>query len=249
MTVELEDHGAVRLVRLARPEKANAINAQMTEEVGRAFAAAADDSSIRVLVLTGSGSRHFCGGMDLAEFAAATKSGHKADRGPGLAVFTESYYPKPIIVAVNGVAAGGGFGMVLAGDIILAAEDATFLIPEVRRGLVGVGVTSRATLRLPSHLVLRMALTGDALTAVEAKSIGLVSEILPSDELVPRALEMAKQIAGYDSGSVQAAKKVVALTSQSQTTLDLTSLRQEFRHITTGAPAKAGASAFVKGER
>jgi len=249
MTVEVEDHGAVRLVRLARPEKANAINAQMTEEVGRAFAAAADDPSIKVLVLTGSGSRHFCGGMDLAEFAAATNADPKADRGPGLAVFTESYYPKPIIVAVNGVAAGGGFGMVLAGDIILAAENATFLIPEVRRGLVGVGVTSRATLRLPSHLVLRMALTGDALTASDAMSIGLVSEILPSDQLVGRALEMAQQIAGYDSASVQAAKKVVALTSQSQTTLDLTSLRQEFTHITRGAPARAGANAFVKGER
>jgi enoyl-CoA hydratase/carnithine racemase len=252
VTVEVSDHGSVRLVRLARPEKANAINRQLNADVGQAFASAAADDSISVLVLTGSGQRHFCAGMDLTEFAgmaAAPTPQPAADTGPGLQVFTENPYPKPIIVAVNGVAAGGGFGMALACDIILASENATFLIPEVRRGLVGVGVTNRATLRLPAHLTLRMALTGDPLTAAEAKSVGLVSEVLAAEALVPRALELAQQIAGYDAGAVQAAKQVVLATVESRSGIDLAELRQQFTHITTGAKARAGATAFAAGER
>jgi enoyl-CoA hydratase len=243
----VEDHGHVRLVRLNRPEKANALNRQMNIDVGQAFASAADDPDIHVIVLTGSGQRHFCAGMDLYEFAAGPSPQPVGDLGPGPGIFTENVYPKPIIAAVNGVAAGGGFGLVLACDIVLASDNATFLIPEVRHNLVGVGVTSRAASRLPLHLTLRMALTGDPVTAAEAKAASLVSEILPAEALVPRALELAQKIASYDAGSVQAAKQVVLAASPGQHGTDLAALRERFAHITTGAKARDGARAFVQG--
>jgi enoyl-CoA hydratase/carnithine racemase len=248
--VEVEDHGPVRLVRLNRPEKANAINREMSLGIGRAFSTAAHDPAIRVLVLTGAGSRHFCAGMDLREFAnrpAGPPAADAQDLGPGPAIFTENVYPKPIIAAVNGVAAGGGFGLVLACDIILAAENATFLIPEVRHGLVGVGVTNRAALRLPHHLTLRLALTAEPVSAAEARTASLVSEVLPGAELLARALELAQKIADYDPGAVQAAKQVVLATTQSRSGVDLAALRAQFTHVTNGAAARDGARAFAAG--
>ena len=134
-------------------------------------------------MLTGAGDKAFCAGMDLKAFAAGEPIG--AGDGPGTTVFVERCYPKPIIAAVNGAAVAGGFGMMLGCDIIVAAEHATFGLPEVKRGLVGVGATTRASLRLPPAITLELALTGAPMDAARALHYGLVNRVVPAAEVLP----------------------------------------------------------------
>ena len=144
-------------------------------------------------MLTGAGDKAFCAGMDLKAFAAGEPIG--PGDGPGTTVFVERCYPKPIVAAVNGAAVAGGFGVMLGCDIIVAAEHATFGLPEVKRGLVGVGATTRASLRLPPAVTLELALTGEPMDAARALHYGLVNRVVPAAEVLPVAIGLATQIA------------------------------------------------------
>lgn len=250
MPIEVQDDGAVRIIRLNRPEKSNAINAEMNLAFGQSMSEAEADEQINVIVLTGAGAKSFCAGMDLSEFVAHADSGATQVQAQsdnlGLGTLTERAFPKPVIAAVNGAAVGGGFGIVLACDIVVAAAHATFAIPEVRRGLVGVGVTSRATLRLPIGVVLQMALTGDALDAQSAKTLGIVSEVAPPGEELARALMIAHQIAEYSPLAVRAVKDIVYTSARLIDGIDMAELRRRAREVQTSKAAVDGARAFVQ---
>ena len=153
----------VLVLTMNRPEQRNALNRDLFRELGHAFVGAETDPEVRAIVLTGAGDKAFCAGMDLKAFAAGEPIG--PGDGPGTTVFVERCYPKPIVAAVNGAAVAGGFGIMLGCDIIVAAEHATFGLPEVKRGLVGVGATTRASLRLPPAVTLELALTGAPMDA------------------------------------------------------------------------------------
>ena len=193
--VIIERRGAVLEVTLDRP-KANAIDAPTSRIMGEVFAAFRDDPELRVAIVTGGGERFFCAGWDLK--AAAEGEAPDSDYGvggfgglqelPGL--------NKPVVAAVNGMALGGGFELMISCDIIVAADTATFALPEIRSGTIADAATVKLPRRIPYHVAMELLFTGRWMDATEAKHWGLVNEIVPADGLMARAREIADQLAG-----------------------------------------------------
>ena len=192
--IRIEKHGTVLEVTIDRP-KANAIDAATSRIMGDTFAAFRDDPTLRVAILTGAGEKFFCPGWDLK--AAAAGEAPDSDYGvggfgglqelPGL--------NKPVICAVNGLAFGGGFEIMISCDIILAAEHATFALPEINSGTVADAATIKLPRRIPYHVAMEMLFTGRRIDATEAKHWGLINEIVPAEKLMIRARELAAQLA------------------------------------------------------
>ena len=243
MVLETALSDDVLVLTMNRPEHRNALNRDLYREIGRAFVDAETNPDVRAVVLTGAGDKAFCAGMDLKAFAAGDPIG--PDDGPGTTVFVERCYPKPIIAAVNGAAVAGGFGVMLGCDIIVAAEHATFGLPEVRRGLVGVGATTRASLRLPPAVTLELALTGEPLDAVRALHHGLVNRVVPSAEVLPTAIDIAKTIAANAPLAVLLAKEI-ALDARGLLDTDIAGWRQRAAAVFASDDAKEGARAFAE---
>ena len=186
--------GAVLEVTIDRP-KANAIDAATSRIMGEIFAGFRDDPALRVAILTAAGEKFFCPGWDLK--AAANGEAPDSDYGvggfgglqelPGL--------DKPVICAVNGLAFGGGLEIMISCDIILAAEHATFALPEIQSGTLADAATIKLPRRMPYHVATELLFTGRRFDAAEAKHWGLVNEILPAAQLMDRARELAQRLA------------------------------------------------------
>jgi enoyl-CoA hydratase len=246
MSVDVASHGSVRLVTINRPERRNALDPETFLGLGQAFLEAEHDDAVRVVVLTGAGERAFCSGMDLKAFVAEPReSGSRAASGPGTEIFVERVFPKPIIAAVNGAAVAGGFGIMLGCDIAVAADHAIFGLPEVKRGLVGVGATSRATLRLPPAVVLELALTGAPMDAARALHYGLVNRVVPSEEVLPTALALAGEIAANAPMAVALAKEIV-FDAGRLLHVDIGEWRERAAPIFASNDAREGATAFAE---
>jgi crotonobetainyl-CoA hydratase len=192
--IRTERRGRVLEVTIDRP-KANAIDAATSRIMGDVFASFRDDPELRVAILTAAGEKFFCPGWDLK--AAAEGEAPDSDYGvggfgglqelPGL--------NKPVIGAINGIAFGGGFEIMISCDIILAAEHATFALPEINSGTVADAATIKLPRRIPYHVAMEMLFTGRRFDAVEAKQWGLVNEIVPAAALMTRAREIAEMLA------------------------------------------------------
>ncbi len=205
--------GAVLEITIDRP-KANAIDAATSRELGSAFAAFRDDPALRVAIISGAGERFFSAGWDLKAAAAGAEQG--ADHGAGgFAGLTELFdLDKPVIAAVNGVAVGGGFELVLACDLIVAAEHAEFFLPEVNIGMIAdAGGNLRLQRRLPRAVAMEMLLTGRRMDAAEALRWGLVNAVVPGPDVVGEAGALADRIAAAAPLAVAAAKEVVEATA------------------------------------
>jgi crotonobetainyl-CoA hydratase len=186
--------GPVLEVRIARG-KANAIDAATSRIMGDVFAGFRDDPDLRAAILTGSGDKFFCPGWDLK--AAAQGEAPDSDYGvggfgglqelPGL--------NKPVICAVNGLAFGGGFEIMISCDIIIAAEHATFALPEINSGTVADAASIKLPRRIPYHVAMELLFTGRRIDAAEARHWGLVNEVVPAGRLMDRARELAAQLA------------------------------------------------------
>jgi enoyl-CoA hydratase len=198
------------------------------------------------VVLTGAGDQAFCAGMDLKAFASGSGFGQSgATSGPGTEVFVERCYPKPIVAAVNGAAVGGGLGIVLACDLAVAAEHATFGLPEVKRGLVGAGSGSRTALRLPPAVALELILTGDPMDAARALHFGLVNRVVPAAGVLPTALALAEVIAANGPLAVRISKEIV-YDARALLGVDMKTLREKASVVTQSEDAKEGARAFAE---
>jgi enoyl-CoA hydratase len=243
MVLETALSDGVLVLTMNRPEARNALNRDLYRAIGEAFVHAETDPDVRVIVLTGAGDKAFCAGMDLKAFAAGDPIG--AGDGPGTTVFVERCYPKPIVAAVNGAAVAGGFGVMLGCDIIVAAEHATFGLPEVRRGLVGVGATTRASLRLPPAITLELALTGEPIDAARALHHGLVNRVVPAAEVLPTAVAIAASIAANAPLAVGLAKEI-ALDARGLLDNDIAGWRQRAAAVFASDDAKEGARAFAE---
>ena len=192
--IRTERRGRVLEVTIDRP-KANAIDAATSRIMGDVFASFRDDPELRVAILTAAGEKFFCPGWDLK--AAADGEPPDADYGvggfgglqelPGL--------NKPVIGAINGIAFGGGFEIMISCDIIVAAEHATFALPEINSGTVADAATIKLARRIPYHVAMEMLFTGRRFDAAEAKQWGLVNEIVPAAALMTRAREIADMLA------------------------------------------------------
>jgi enoyl-CoA hydratase/carnithine racemase len=208
-----ENHGEIRLdvrdqvavLTLHRPAKLNAITPQMTDQLTGHVVALNADPEVRVVVLTGAG-RAFCAGSDiggLADYDSAVQFGNRPDYCDAIHTLA-----KPVIAAVNGPALGGGLELALGCDIRLAAESATFTAPEIKLGWIGGGGMSALLAHsIGTSNAALMLLTGDRVDAATALHWGLVTEVLPADELAGRARQLAGVIASRAPIAAQAAKR------------------------------------------
>ncbi|MEO6607155.1 MAG: carnitinyl-CoA dehydratase [Aestuariivirga sp.] len=192
--IRVEKHGAILEVTIDRP-KANAIDAVTSRIMGDIFANFRDDPTLRVAILTGAGEKFFCPGWDLK--AAAAGEAPDSDYGVGGFGGLQELpnLNKPVICAVNGLAFGGGFEIMISCDIILAAEHATFALPEINSGTVADAATIKLPRRIPYHVAMELLFTGRRIDAAEALRWGLVNEVLAADKLMARARELAAQLA------------------------------------------------------
>ncbi len=219
--------GAVLEVTLDRP-KANAVDLKTSREMGEIFADFRDNPDLRVAIITGAGEKFFCPGWDLK----AADGGDEVDGDYGVGGFGGMQelpdLNKPIIAAVNGICCGGGLEIALSTDIILAAEHASFALPEINSGTVADAASIKLPKRIPYHIAMEMLLTGRWLDVQEANRWGFVNEILPAEKLMDRAWEMAELIASGPPLVMAAIKEVVrdAEDSKFQDALDRITSRQ-----------------------
>jgi enoyl-CoA hydratase len=239
----VEQRGAVLIVTLNRPERRNALDGETMAGVGRAFTDAEHDDSIAALVLTGAGDKAFCSGMDLKAFAADGTP--DAGDGPGLEVLMGGHYPKPVIAAANGSAVAGGFELLLACDLAVAADHATFGIPEVKRGLVAAGGgVLLLPRRLPLAIALELGLTGEAIDAQRALAFGLVNRVVPADQVLDEALRLAEAIAANAPLAVRFTKEHMRRSAEGEE--DVAAFRRGLGPIFASADAIEGATAFAE---
>jgi crotonobetainyl-CoA hydratase len=207
-----EKRGHVAYVTLNRPERMNALDQHSHEELIEIFDDFAADEDSWVAIITGAGERAFSAGNDLKATAEASANGEQRV-GPGsrFAAITRGYdCPKPLIAAVNGVAAGGGFEIALACDLVIAADTARFALPEPRVGLIaGAGGVHRLSRQIPLKHAMEMLLTGRFVSAEEGYRLGFVNEVVPAAELMAAAERWAGEILECSPLLVQLTKEAV----------------------------------------
>ncbi|MCL6283572.1 carnitinyl-CoA dehydratase [Ruegeria sp. 2012CJ41-6] len=206
--VKTQRDGPVLEVTLDRP-KANAIDLATSRIMGEVFRDFRDDPDLRVAILTGGGDKFFCPGWDLK--AAADGDAVDGDYGVGGFGGLQELRDmnKPVIAAVNGIACGGGLELALSADMILAADHASFALPEIRSGTVADAASVKLPKRIPYHIAMELLLTGRWFDVEEAHRWGLVNEITAADQLMDRARELAQLLASGPPLVYAAIKEIV----------------------------------------
>jgi (E)-benzylidenesuccinyl-CoA hydratase len=197
----------VATVTLNRPEALNACTRAMWDELARLWDEIMRDDAVSVVVLTGAGDRAFSAGVDLKEIAQAGPSPSPFAPPPRLLENWDREFWKPIVCAVNGLALGSGFSLLLATDVRIAAEHATFGLPQVRWGLLSGHATQLAPRFLSYPQAMELLLTGESISAQRACEIGLVNRVVPAAELMAQALETARRIAVHPPLALQGIKE------------------------------------------
>jgi len=249
--VMLEREGAVGVVTLNRPEKLNAFNNEMTSELRRVFAELGADATCRAILVTGAG-RGFCAGQDLAD-RAVNGGGAPVDVGLSL----ETRYnplvremralPKPIVVAVNGVAAGAGANFALQGDIVLAARSARFIQSFARIGLMpDCGGTWSLTQFLGEARAKALAMLAEPISAEQAAQWGLIWRVLEDEDLLREARRIAAQLAAQAPAALAAIKFAVQSASTQTMDAQLDRERDEQRRLGYTADFAEGVAAFLQ---
>ncbi|WP_395103917.1 crotonase/enoyl-CoA hydratase family protein [Actinomadura sp. SCN-SB] len=245
-TVRLDRTDGVLIVTIDRLDVRNAIDTATAQAIADAMDVLDDSADLVAGVLTGAGGT-FCAGMDLKAFLAGERPSI-GDRG--FAGIVERPPAKPLIAAVEGYALAGGFEIVLACDLIVAAENATFGLPEVRRGLVAAGGgLMRLSQRVPYHLAMRWALTGAHVPAADAHAAGLVAETVPAGTALDAALALAREIAANGPLAVRATKQVITSARDWPTAEQFARQREITEPVRSSADAREGASAFAEQRR
>lgn len=211
MSIDYEVTDGIAVITINRPERLNAMDLEHYQGLSHAWRRVRDEAEVRVAIVTGAGDRAFTTGADIKTFIAApppfeemwlTQRDQLLNRG--LEVW------KPVIAAVNGICVGGGTTLLFATDIRVAAENATFGLAEVKRGIVaGNGGTQRVMSQIPYALAMELTLTGDAVDAATAYRWGLVNKVVPRAGLMDAAMDYARRIAANAPLAVQAAKELV----------------------------------------
>ena len=209
--VKTENRDGLLIVTIDRPKVLNALNAQTVEEIYEAFEKARDDDSVKAVIVTGGGEKAFVAGADINELAQKTPITGKttSERGQAVLSFIERF-PKPVIAAINGFALGGGCELALACHIRIASDKAQIGLPEVTLGIIpGYGGTQRMARLLGKGKALELICTGDRIPAAEAEKIGLVNKVVPAEQLMAVAEEMARKIMSRGPLAIRAAIEAV----------------------------------------
>ncbi|MCX2949432.1 crotonase/enoyl-CoA hydratase family protein [Lentzea sp. NEAU-D7] len=235
--VRTERVGSALLITIDRPEARNAVNAAVATQLAAALDELEATPELRVGVLTGAGGS-FSAGMDLK---AALKGESPVVGDRGLGGLTEAELTKPLIAAVEGFAMGGGFELALACDLIVAAEDARFGLPEVKRGLIAAaGGVVRLPQRIPHHIGMEILLTGEPVDGRRAGELGIANRVVPNGEAAAIALQLAEQIALNAPLALAAVKKVVRSADP------WAAQRAESAKLMTTADVREGMTAFAE---
>jgi crotonobetainyl-CoA hydratase len=245
----LERCGDVAVITLNRSHALNAVDAALSAAVGEALDELQADPGLRVGVVTGAG-RAFCAGADLKAIAAGRSIAAPDHPEWGFAGLVEHAIDKPLVAAVNGFALGGGTEIVLACDLAVLSDEASLGLPEVTRGLfAGAGGLIHLPRQLPLKVAMEVALVGDPIPPVEALRWGLVNRVVPTVDVLPTALELARRVAANAPLSVRTGKKMVraAVGADSDWDRDLWALQgRELGAILGSRDAVEGATAFAE---
>ena len=244
-TVLVSREGNIGIIQLNRPNVMNALSFQVMSELVKRLEELDDDSSVRVIILTGAG-RAFAAGADLAEMSQATPVdlllGRRFELWDRIRKIS-----KPMIAAVGGYCLGGGNELAMNCDIIIASETATFGQPEVNVGIMpGAGGTQRLTRVVGKHKAMEMILTGKSISAEEAYRVGLVNHVVPPESLMDEAKKIAGEIASKPPISVRAAKEAILRAEDTTLEVGLEFERKTFYMLFATDDGKEGMRAFVE---
>jgi enoyl-CoA hydratase len=236
----------VALVTIERPEVLNALNFDLLDELADALAALDRDPACRAIVVTGSGTRAFAAGADIRELAVQTPVTLLVD--DRFAVWERiAAIRTPVIAAVRGFALGGGCELAMSCDLIVAGEDAQFGQPEINLGVMpGAGGTQRLTRAIGRARAMDLVLTGRSIGAREAEAMGLVTRVVPPEETLDAALELARTIASKAPVAVLAAKEAVRLAEELPLSAGLRHERRAFFALFASDDQTEGMAAFVE---
>ena len=246
--IRMEKRAPLAVVTLDRPKALNALNAETLAELEFAFDELADDTAIRVILLTGAGGRAFAAGADIRELAALAPEEGRAFALRGQSIFRHiETLGKPVIACIEGFALGGGCELAMACTFRIAAEDARFGQPEVKLGIIaGYGGTQRLPRLVGRGAALKLLLTGAMVDAREALRIGLVDEVVPAAELMTRAEALATEIAA--NAPIAITETLRAVDEGLSLPLELALLREatRFGELCASADKAEGAGAFLE---
>lgn len=249
-SLRVDRAGHVLLLTMDRPAARNAMDLDLATRLADALDDADADRDVRCIVLTGAGDKAFCAGADLKAIGRGEVPIPTGREHYGFGGVVQHPTSKPLVAAVNGVALGGGTELVLTADLAVAAQSASFGLPEVKRGLVAAaGGVFRLPEQLPRKVALHMVLTGEPVSAEEAAHWGLVNDVVPDGEVVDAALDLARRVAENAPLAVQASKRLawgkvegrIASEQDSWSRND-----QEMRTVAASDDMQEGVLAFVE---
>jgi enoyl-CoA hydratase/carnithine racemase len=208
--LQIDNFGAVRVLRMNRPEKRNALNNALTQALVAGLAQAEKDDGVNCIVLTGNGSA-FCAGADIGEFKDLTPDQmDRVERRADLTMqlhLSISRMSKPVVAAINGFAMGGGAGLAIACDLALAARSARIGYPEVRHGIVAAIVLPNLTRQVGRKVAFELVATGEAVNADRALQLGLVNAVHADEDLMREALALAERLASFSRAAMSTTKQ------------------------------------------
>ena len=244
-----EQRDDILVLRLNRPDSRNSLTRAMIDDIGQAIIDAENDPGIGAVVLTGTGDKAFCAGMDLRSFASggiAPTEDEQKYMGTFGKFMSRGECGVPVIGAAQATALAGGFELLMACDLIVANEDAKFGLPEVKRGLFAAGGGMFLSRRIPLAKALELTLTGDPISAAEAASLGLVNKVVPAASVLDAAIELAERVAANGPLGVQATKELVRMAAFAPAD-DVWKVHAERQaSVFASDDAKEGATAFVE---
>ena len=245
-TLIVEQTEGVTMIRLNRPEALNALNSQLLGELCAALDAAETDEAVRCVVLTGS-DRAFAAGADIKEMSTKTYAEMFKQDFFGASARRIEQFRKPIVAAVAGYALGGGCELAMLCDFIIAAESAKFGQPEINLGVApGIGGTQRLTRFVGKSKAMEMILTGRMMDAAEAERSGLVSRVVPADQLIGEAMAAAAKIASQSPLAVMMNKELVETAYETTLSTGVAVERRLFHSLFAFDDQKEGMAAFVE---
>jgi enoyl-CoA hydratase len=233
----------VMTVTINRPEAKNAVNKRVAALIAQAMDELDANPSIRLAILTGANNT-FCSGMDLKAFVRGESP---VVEGRGFGGLCEAPPKKPLIAAVEGYALAGGFELALSCDLIVAADNAKFGIPEVKRGLAAAaGGLLRLPRQIPRRIAMELALTGDFVSAQRAYELGLVNRVVPAGSAIDGAMALARTIVANGPLAVAASKRVIVESQDWPTTDMFAKQEQMIQPVFVSQDAIEGATAFAQ---
>jgi enoyl-CoA hydratase len=247
----VERHDAIALITFNRPEKLNALDTPLLERLEGTIGEVEADAAIRAVVLTGAGPKAFVAGADIREYAGQTREAFAAYQRRSRAVFDRiDAFPGPVVAAVNGYALGGGFEIALCCDVIVASSNAAFGLPEGSLGLSpGGGGTQRLTRSVGRFVASDVLLSGRRLAADEARTLGLVADVVEPAALLDAALDKAGAMSRMAPLAAREMKRLVALALDAGIEDGLTAETEALLRLFDTRDAAEGIAAFVEKRR